>query len=1136
VVLAVGAVLAQAQAVNCAGKLSESKVEALLSGGVAQPRVEQIVRSCGIAFEVTPAVASRLRRAGAGNGLIGVLKEIQPKRPEPVVKRDMPAARPDKPVEPKETVAPPPEQPKPTAAPPPEQSKEPAAPPAGSKRVNSKDGLTYVWIPPGTFTMGCSPGDTECFEQEKPAHEVTITKGFWIGQTEVTQAAYERVKGSNPSYFKGASLPVETISWDEAHAYCAAVGMRLPTEAEWEYAARGGNASARYGTLDAVAWHSGNSGSKTHEVAQKQPNGYGLYDTLGNVWEWTADWWDAGYYRSSPRSDPQGPSSGQDEYRALRGGFWDFDPGVVRVSYRVWYGPGVRGLIVGVRCVGETATPPPGQPKTTAAPPPEQPKEPAAPPAGSKRVNPKDGLTYVWIPPGTFTMGCSPGDIECLDWEKPAHQVTITKGFWIGRTEVTQAAYERVKGSNPSHFKGASLPVERISWDDAQAYCAAVGMRLPTEAEWEYAARGGNSSSRYGTLDAVAWYDGNSGSKTHEVAQKQPNGYGLYDTLGNVWEWTADWYDASYYGSSPRSDPQGPSSGQYRALRGGSWVDFPRDARVSGRYWFAPVYRYFVIVGLRCAGDVEKPKETATPPPEQPKITAAPLPEKLKEPVVPLPEEPKRTAEQPKEPAAPTVGSKRVNPKDGLTYVWVPPGTFTMGCSPGDGECLDWEKPAHPVTITKGFWIGQTEVTQAAYERVKGSNPSPFKGASLPVETISWDEAHAYCNAAGMRLPTEAEWEYAARGGNSSARYGTLDAVAWHGGNSGGQTHDVAQKQPNSYGLYDMLGNVWEWTADWFDTSYYGSSPRSDPPGPSSGLSRTLRGGSLVAFPGLARVSYRVWEIPGFRVVNVGVRCVGEVEKPKETAAPPPEQPKITAAPLPEEPKRTAEQPKEPEAPPAGSKRVNPKDGLTYVWVRPGTFTMGCSPGDGECFSLEKPAHPVTITKGFWIGQTEVTQAAYERVTGSNPSYIKGASLPVETISWDDAQAYCRAVGMRLPTEAEWEYAARGGNASARYGTLDAVAWHRGNSGGQTHDVAQKQPNSYGLYDMLGNVWEWTADWFDDYGSSPRSDPQGPSSGQYRALRGSSWDFSPWDARVSNRLRVAPGIRTYFIGVRCVGE
>jgi formylglycine-generating enzyme required for sulfatase activity len=236
---------------------------------------------------------------------------------------------------------------------------------AGAVKQNPKDGLKYIWIPPGTFQMGCSPGDSDCGFDEKPAHPVTLSKGFWIGQTEVTVGAYKRFahqtgRGMPPqlSINKGwanEAMPIVNISWNDAQVYCKWAGGRLPTEAEWEYAARGGNTAARYGPLDEVAWYGNNSGHQLHAVGQKRANGLGLFDTLGNVWEWVNDWYDQNYYKNSPAQDPPGPTSGQ--YRVLRGASWDFDPRGVRVSGRGRLAPGDGGTNVGVRCGGEVVIP-----------------------------------------------------------------------------------------------------------------------------------------------------------------------------------------------------------------------------------------------------------------------------------------------------------------------------------------------------------------------------------------------------------------------------------------------------------------------------------------------------------------------------------------------------------------------------------------------------------------------------------------------------------------------------------------------------------------------------------------------------------------------------------------------------------
>jgi formylglycine-generating enzyme required for sulfatase activity len=245
---------------------------------------------------------------------------------------------------------------------------------------------------------------------------------------------------------------------------------------------------------------------------------------------------------------------------------------------------------------------------------------------------------------------------------------------------------------------------------------------------------------------------------------------------------------------------------------------------------------------------------------------------------------------RPGEKAAQTAGAVRVNPKDGLKYVWISPGTFQMGCSPGDNECNKAEKPSHQVSITKGFWLGQTDVTAGAYKRFAEASSREMPDApdfnngwanvNMPIVDVSWDDANDYCGWAGGRLPTEAEWEYAARGGSTEARYGNLDEIAWYASNSGGATHNVAQKHPNRFGLYDMLGNVWQWVNDPYDPDYYQNSPSQDPPGPSSGRLRVLRGASWDFSPQFIRLSNRMGDTHSDWDYNFGFRCAGDVLNP----------------------------------------------------------------------------------------------------------------------------------------------------------------------------------------------------------------------------------------------------------------
>ncbi|MDR3358276.1 MAG: formylglycine-generating enzyme family protein [Desulfovibrio sp.] len=512
---------------------------------------------------------------------------------------------------------------------------------AADKTYTNSIGMEFVLIPSGSFTMGTAddidaialPGGALLggrdimkkigSDTEKPAHKVSISKPFYLGRYEVTQAQWMAVMGDNPSSFEGRSNPVDGVDWGAAQEFIKRLNQleghnryRLPTEAEWEYAARGGTDTMFFfknpktleeaeRQLDAYAWFRKNSGKTTHPVGQKKPNPYGLYDVYGNVWEWVQDWFDEEYYSNSPDSDPKGPPSGYS--RVFRGGTFESKSLNCRSAerYDLTMGP-FRTSNFGFR-LALSLEEDPSAPSTGAAAPATT--ESAAPRLASKpaagteppktRVNSID-MEFVLIPAGSFTMG-EPGVLGA----SPRHQVTLSRPFYLGRHEVTQAQWTAVMGNNPSRFKGRDNPVERVSWKDTQEFIKRLNQkeghnryRLPTEAEWEYAARGGTDAMFFfmkrpetreeaeRQLDAYAWFKTNSGETTHPVGRKKPNPYGLYDMYGNVLEWVRDRY--MDYPSAAMTDPKGPSSGSNRVLRGGSWGGDAGSCRSAYRVHDSP--------------------------------------------------------------------------------------------------------------------------------------------------------------------------------------------------------------------------------------------------------------------------------------------------------------------------------------------------------------------------------------------------------------------------------------------------------------------------------------------------------------------------------------------------------------------
>ncbi len=240
-------------------------------------------------------------------------------------------------------------------------------------------GIDMLLVPPGKFVMGMSVGDTDANTDEKPAHEVILTKPFYLGQTEVTQEQWTRLMGTNESYFQDvnfqaiptedrdakiaelleagytrqqaeqklgavimetvvtATWPVETLTWDDVQAFLKKTSLRLPTEAEWEYACRAGSTGPLYGDLNQISWNTSNSENRTHPVGSKLPNALGFYDMIGNVWEWTNDWYAADYYRSCENGATDPTGAAQNPFRVLRGGSWDHGAQNCRSSFRLNY-------------------------------------------------------------------------------------------------------------------------------------------------------------------------------------------------------------------------------------------------------------------------------------------------------------------------------------------------------------------------------------------------------------------------------------------------------------------------------------------------------------------------------------------------------------------------------------------------------------------------------------------------------------------------------------------------------------------------------------------------------------------------------------------------------------------------------
>ncbi len=540
---------------------------------------------------------------------------------------------------------------------------------------------------------------------------------------------------------------------------------------------------------------------------------------------------------------------------------------------------------------------------------------------------------------------------------------------------------------------------------------------------------------------------------------------------------------------------------------------------------------------------------------------------------------------------------------------WIRAGRFTMGAQETERGFDSVEGPRHRVTIARGFWMGETQITQDFWSVLIGHNPSHFDGPDHPVESVTYNEVRAFLKRINsltadlsLDLPTEAQWEYAARAGTEGPHYGgsnhALEDLAWFLGNSGGGTRPVGRKRPNAWGLYDMLGNVWEWCAD--GTRDYGTQPRIDPVGARNDSLRVLRGGSWHSHAGRARTAFRLANRRDHQDSHIGFRVTrrGEGAEPLDPALAvrprffeatdglgpnarlPPGAPfvlrtdceSLTFQPL-TRPLWASAMGRDP----YGLWADFEIEAVTQRmrWINPGRFLMGSPEHEPGREDHEGPQHLATLTQGFWLFDTPVTQALWQVVMKTRPSRFASPTRPVEQVSWYQAQNFMEQVmalrpdlALSFPTEAQWEYAARAGTIDATYagpldilGTnnaplLDAIAWYGGNSGvdfdlkggeeawwaekhhdfkeAGTRPVAQKQPNPWGLYDMLGNVREWCADDGRAYGPDPETDPIGGlEQDGHRMVRGGSWVYRARGIRAANRHRSTPDHQDNDLGFRC---
>ena len=878
------------------------------------------------------------------------------------------------------------------------------------------------------------------------------------------------------------------------------------------------------------------------------------------------------------------------------------------------------------------------------------------------------GVKFNMIPVrgGTFTMGAAQATGIYEASETPAHQVTLSD-YYIGETEVTQALWLAVMGKNPSVNTGdLNLPVDSVTWNACLKFVNRLSeiterkFRMPTEAEWEYAARGGAHElesvySGSSKIDDVAWFIDNSTTITHKVKQLAPNELGIYDMSGNVQEWCLDWY--ADYTTAAVSNPSGPDDGSFKVNRGGFANSYAKECRVTWRGLNAAPQYTNQYMGLRVVlsdieynttfsadilpipdanfktalvssydrdGDLEISYDEAL------RITRIDAPDKGITSVAGIEQMPNVTYINLKNNLLTSIdvsgcsGLQTLNLNNNqltsldvsacnqltaldctenasLTVIYVKDGfnalsypnfkkdagasylernatvieiadanfrTYIMANFDTDGNGYLTANEAAAITTINisgqtissvnelKYMPALTSLTLSGCTSIDSINLTVntalqtlnLSGNNLSKIDVSGLTALTSLNLSNNSLtgPIDITHNTALNSFNVTGNASVDYIYVW----DGFESSEYAQFSKDNTARYVILAISMpdaafrSYILDNFDTDANGQLSQLEA---EAITSISVSGQSISSVQGIKYMT-------ALESVNLSNNSITELDLSAASGLTTLNVKGNSGLKMVTVPSTftkalfdAAQYDRQTYIVPAGNARVFTANGVSFtmITVPGGTFTMGATTEqEADAADAEKPAHQVTLT-GFSIGQTEVTQALWVAVMGSNPSVILGDDLPADQLSWSECREFISRLNtltgqsFRFATEAEWEFAARGGNWSKGYkysggDDPDEVAWYSLSRGSHfTHNVATSYPNELGLYDMSGNVIEWCMDWNGSYTDAAQTDPTGAPAGERHILRGGSWNDDAVNCRVSARAS-AKDQKYQDIGLRIV--